>query len=208
VLVNLVYIGQRLSAKATSGGSGDARENIGVLLMSNPAASTWKMLVGDRHALPAATDVQGRLQVVTAKVVTEIQGAYVTGAQARDYATSGDVAVPRDDMPCVGGLAPVGTAERAAQDVPDMTAIDGSGPDLAAVRDCHGHPPLPPTITIREALDEGVSGPSYDAVRKARERDPAAPEPVGRRTNGADEYDRVEWCDWEELRRQPRRALR
>ena len=39
VNVNLIYIGQRLSAKAVSGGSGDARENLGVLLMSNPAAS-------------------------------------------------------------------------------------------------------------------------------------------------------------------------
>jgi hypothetical protein len=205
VLVNLLYIGQRLSAKATSGGSGDARENLGVLLMSNPAASTWKMLVGDRHALPAATDVQGRLQVVSAKTVTEIQGAYVTGQQARDYATSGEVAVPRDDMPCVGGLAPVGTPERAAQHVPDMLAIGTGGPDLHVVRDSPGPPPLPPRITIGEAVAEGISGPTYDAVRKALSRDEGAPQPVGRRGN-ADEYDRVQWCDWEELRRQPRRA--
>ena len=210
--VNLVYIGQRLSAKAVSGGSGDARENLGVLLMSNPAASTWKMLVGDRHALPAATDVQGRLQVVTAKKVTPIQGAYVTGAQAREYATSGIVAVPRDDMPCVGGLAPVGTPERAAQDVPDMTAIEGQGPDLRIVPDSPGHPPLEPRITITEAIAEGISGPTYDAVRKALARARAegreVPQPVGSRGN-ADEYDRVQWCDWEELRRQPkRRAVR
>ncbi len=205
VNVNLMYIGQRLSAKAVSGGSGDARENIGVLLFSNPAASTWKMLVGDRHALPAATDVQGRLQVVTAKHVTEVQGAYVTGAQAREYATSGIVAVPRDDMPCVGGLAPVGTAERAAQDVPDMTAIEGNGPDLRVVRDSPRPSLSPPRITIGEAVAEGISGPTYDAVRKALSRALSPPQPVGRRGN-ADEYDRVEWCDWEELRRQPRRA--
>ena len=212
VNVNLIYIGQRLSAKATSGGSGDARENLGVLLMSNPAASTWKMLVGDRHALPPATDVQGRLQVVTAKTVTEVQGAYVTGAQARAYATSGVVAVPRDDMPCVGGLAPVGTPERAAQDVPDMTAIEGNGSDLGIARDSPGPVPLSPRITIREALAEGISGPSYDAVRKAllpeRQRPGVSPpQPVGTRGN-ADEYDRVAWCDWEELRRQPRKAVR
>jgi hypothetical protein len=207
VNVNLEYIGQRLSAKATSGGSGDARENLGVLLMSNPAASTWKMLVGDRHALPPATDVQGRLQVVTAKTVTEIQGAYVTGAQARGYATSGDVAVPRDDMPCVGGLAPVGTPERAAQDVPDMPAIEGNGPGLHVVPDIPGRVPPAPRVTIADAVAEGISGPSVDAVRKALQRALAAPEPVGRRGN-ADEYDRVEWCDWEEARRQPRRLVR
>jgi hypothetical protein len=205
VLVNLVYIGQRLSAKAVSGGSGDARENLGVLLMSNPAASTWKMLVGDRHALPAATDVQGRLQVVMAKTVLEIQGAYVTGQQARDYATSGIVAVAPDDMPCVGGLAPVGTPERAAQDVPDIPAIEGNRPDLHVVPDSPGPAPRPPRITIPEAVAEGISGPTYDAVRKALSRTLNPPEPVGRRGN-ADEYDRVEWCDWEELRRQPRKA--
>jgi len=209
--VNLLYIGQRLSAKAVSGGSGDARENLGVLLMSNPAASTWKMLVGDRHALPPATEAQGRLQVVTAKTVTEVQGAYLTGAQAREYATSGDVAVPPADMPCVGGLAPLGTPERAAQNVPDMQAIEGHGPDLHIVRDSPGHPSLPPRITIREALEEGISGPTYDAVRKAlaRARDDGLPVPpvIGRRGN-AEEYDRVEWCDWEEARRQPRRLSR
>jgi hypothetical protein len=212
VNVNLLYIGQRLSAKATSGGSGDARENLGVLLMSNPAASTWKMLVGDRHALPPATSEAGRLQVVTAKTVTEVQGAYVTGAQAREYATSGDVAVPRSDMPCVGGLAPVGTPERAAQDVPDMNAIEGNGPDLRVVQDIPRPLALPPRITIADAVAEGISGPTVEAVRKAlrleRQRPGVSPpQPVGTRGN-ADEYDRVEWCDWEEARRQPRRLVR
>jgi hypothetical protein len=207
--VNLLYVGQRLSAKATSAGSGDSRENLGVLLMSNPAASTWKMLVGDRHALPPGTDVQGRLQIVAAKTVTEVQGAYVTGAQARAYATSGIVAVPRDDMPCVGGLAPMGTPERAAQDVTDIAAIDGNGPDLHIVRNSPELSPPPPTrITIPDAVAEGISGPTYDAVRialrRARKQGLAVPEPVGIRGN-ADEYDRTEWCDWEEARRQPRR---
>jgi hypothetical protein len=210
--VNLLYVGQRLSAKATSAGSGDSRENLGVLVMSNPAASTWRMLVGDRHALPPATDVQGRLQIVAAKTVTEVQGAYVTGAQARQYAMSGVVAVPRSDMPCVGGLAPVGTPERAAQDVPDIPAINGHGPDLHIVRDSPGHPPLaPPQITIPDAIEAGISGPTYDAVRKALARDRGKGKPVpavvGRRGN-AETYDRIEWCDWEETRRQPRRLVR
>ena len=209
--VNLLYIGQRLSAKAVSGGSADARENLGVLLMSNPTASTWKMLVGDRHDLPPATDVRGRLQIVTAKTVTAVQGAYLTGRQAREYAMSGVVAVPPAGMPCVGGLAPVGTPERLAQDVPDMPAIEGQGPDLHIVRDSPRQPPLSPRITIPEAVAEGISGPTYDAVRKALARWRAegrpVPVPVGVRGN-ADEYDRVEWCDWEEARRQPRRLVR
>ena len=209
--VNLLYIGQRLSAKAVSGGSADARENLGVLLMSNPTASTWKMLVGDRHDLPPATDVRGRLQIVTAKTVTQVQGAYLTGAQAREYAMSGVVAVPPAGMPCVGGLAPVGTPERVAQNVPDMPELGGHGPDLHVVRDSPGRPPLSPRITIPEAVAEGISGPTYDAVRKdlarRRRKGEPVPVPVGVRGN-ADEYDRIEWCDWEEARRQPRRLAR
>jgi len=203
VLVNLLYIGQRLSAKATSGGSGDARENLGVLLMSNPAASTWKMLVGDRHALPPATDVQGRLQVVTAKTVLEVQGAYVTGAQAREYATSGAVAVPPAGMPCVGGLAPLGTPERAAQDVTVTDMLSPHAPDLENVTDIRRIRPPVPRTTIADAVAEGITGPSVDAVRQALHRDPLSPRPVGRRRN-ADEYDQVELRDWEEARRSQR----
>jgi hypothetical protein len=208
VLVNLLYIGQRLSAKATSGGSGDARENLGVLLMSNPAASTWKMLVGDRHALPPATDVRGRLQVVTAKTVTEVQGAYVTGAQAREYAMSGAVAVAPAGMPCVGGLAPLGTPERAAQDVTVTESLSPHGADLANVTDIRRIRPPVPRTTIADAVAEGITGPTVDAVRQALHRDPSSPRPVGRRRN-ADEYDQVELRDWEESRRnQERKPVR
>jgi hypothetical protein len=212
VLVNLLYIGQRLSAKAVSGGSGDARENLGVLLMSNPSVSTWRMLVGDRHPLPPATEEQGRLQVVTAKKVLEVQGAYWTGAQAREFAMSGRVADPPDGMPYLGGIAPLGTPERAAWDVQDITAIEGQRPDLHVVQDSPRLPALSPRITIRQAIEEGISGPTVDAVKKALRPDRqrpgiTAPLPVGTRGN-ADEYDRTEWCDWEEARRQPRRLTR
>ena len=69
----------------------------------------------------------------------------------------------------------------------------------------------PPQVTILGAIEEGISGPTYDAVRKAlaRDRDKGKPVPavVGRRGN-AETYDRVEWCDWEEARHQPRRLIR
>jgi hypothetical protein len=215
VLVNLVYIGQRLSAKATSGGSGDARENLGVLLMSNPAASTWKMLVGDRHALPAATSVQGRLQVVTASAVTEVQGAYVTGAQAREYATSGEIAVPRDDMPCVGGLAPVGTPERAAQHVPDLAIQGPQSPGQGNVGETPGFVPAspvppPPPITGPEAVAQGVltGFNSWDSAHKALMRDPAGPRPGTGKRGNAPLWDPVELADWNEQRRSLGRLVR
>jgi hypothetical protein len=215
VNVHLLYIGQRLSAKATSAGSGDARENIGVLLMSNPAASTWKMLVGDRHALPAATDVTGRQQVVTAKTVTEVQGAYATGAQARAYATSGIVAQPRSDMPCVGGLAPVGTPERAAQGVPDLAIEAGHGPGQGNVGETPGFVPAspmptPPPITGPEAVAQGVltGFNSWDSAHKALMRDPAGPRPGTGKRGNAPLWDPVELADWNEQRRGLGRLVR
>jgi hypothetical protein len=213
--VNLIYIGQRLSAKAVSGGSGDARENLGVLLMSNPGASTWKMLVGDRHALPPATDVQGRLQIVTAKTVTEVQGAYVTGAQAREYATSGVVAVAPSDMPCVGGLAPVGTAERLAQEVPDIRAIDGHGPDRGGFPENRGFvpgspAPAPRPVTGPEAVELGILAGfnSWDSAHKALMRDPDGPRPGAGKRGNAPLWDPVELADWNEAKRSLGRAIR
>src|SRR5262249_17740834 len=155
-------------------------------------------LVGDRHALPPATEARGRLQVVTAKTVTEVQGAYLTGKQAREYAMSGIVAAPPAGMPCVGGLAPVGTPERAAHNVPDIQAIEGHGPALHLLPDSPGHPPVSPRITIQDAIAEGISGPTYEAVRRdlnrRRNRGEPVPAVIGQRGNAA-EYDRIEWCD-------------
>jgi hypothetical protein len=93
-----------------------------------------------------------------------------------------------------------------------MNAIEGNGPDLRVVQDIPRPLALPPRITIADAVAEGISGPTVEAVRKAlrleRQRPGVSPpQPVGTRGN-ADEYDRVEWCDWEEARRQPRRLVR
>jgi hypothetical protein len=171
VLVNVLQIGQRLSAKAS--GSGDARENLGVRIMKDPSSSTWKMLVGDRHALPPATGHLGRLQVVTAKAVRETQGAFVSAKDARAYAISGIVAVPRPDMPFTGRRLTVA----------DVTAIENLGPDLPNVAG-NGHPAtLPPgAVSLSDAVEAGVLHAKLTAVRRASLR-PGFPQPVGRRGN-------------------------
>lgn len=223
VAINLVYIGQRLSAKATGGGSADSRENLGLKIISNPAASTWKMLVGDRHPLPAGTDVRGRLHIVTAKHSTEIQAAFMTGAQARAYATSGVLAAAPDDMPCLGiegALAPLGTPERAEQEasgvarklvlrlVPDTDDVRDSGesgPDVAASPGHRPALPAPPeSLTIAELVEQGITGPTADAVKKQMQRDRQAGKPVPeptRKKGSAPAYNPVEVADWEEGRR-------
>jgi hypothetical protein len=167
VKVNILQIGQRLSAKAA--GSGDARENLGVKVMSNPSAATWKMLVGDRHALPPATDNKGRLQVVTPKAVRETQGGFVDEVVAREFALAGTVAIPRADMPFVtrGEVVPRGTG-----------GVDSRPGQPFVV----GHPALVPgrppgAVTLREATEADLF-PTIAAARKASQR-PGFPTPVG-----------------------------
>jgi hypothetical protein len=172
VHVNVLQIGQRLSVKAT--GSGDARENLGVLVFSDPTPAAWKMLC-PQHVMPPASGHLGRLQVVTRKAVRETQGAYMTGRQARDFALSGTVAVPRPDMPCVTIPGPV-------LDRPQLAA---PGPDLGIGV---GQPPIvqgpPGAVTLREAVAAGLF-PTIDSARKAAQRHL---QPVGER-NRAHLYD-------------------
>lgn len=146
VLVNVLQIGQRLSVKAT--GSGDARENLGVLIFADPTASAWKMLVGDRHVLPPASGHKGRLQVVTKKTVREAQGVFWTGQQAHDFALSGAVAVPPAGMPCVSAVAPVAL-------LPEL-APGGSGLPFVVRQGVPVVPRPPDAVTLREAADAGL----------------------------------------------------
>ena len=173
VRVNVLQIGQRLSVKAT--GSGDARENLGVLVFADPSPSAWKMLVGDRHVMPAATGHPGRLQVVTKKAVRETQAANLTGRQARDFALSGTVAVPRPDMPCMG--LPAGVLDRPQLVAPSADLGIGVGQSPVAQGP-------PGAVTLREAFTAGLF-PTLDAARKAAQRHL---EPVGERGN-ANLYD-------------------
>jgi hypothetical protein len=153
VNVNVLQIGQRLSAKAS--GSGDARENLGVKILCDPSAATWKMLCPE-HVMPPAAGHLGRVQVVTAAAVRETQAAYLTGAQARGFATAGTVAVPRGDMPFTAGLGPV--LGRGQVDV---------GPDLGIGIDRPLNVLGPQgAVTLREAVDAGLF-PTLDSARKA-----------------------------------------
>jgi hypothetical protein len=168
VLVNVVQIGQRLSVKAS--GSGDARENMGVLVFADPTASAWKMLVGDRHALPPASGHRGRLQIVTRKTVRETQGAFWTGMQAREFAVSGVVAAPPAGMPCVGAQPAV----PGVPPVPDLPHGGSGQPVLLG----HVLSRPPDSVTLAEATAAGLF-PSLAAARKAAQR-PGFPGPVGK----------------------------
>jgi hypothetical protein len=88
VRAHILYIAQRLSDKATGGG-GDVRENIGVIVFGRWRATTWKMLAPD-FPMPAKNLTPGRVQVV-ASDVRECQAVKMTEPEARALATAADL---------------------------------------------------------------------------------------------------------------------
>lgn len=169
VNVNVLMIGQRLSASAA--GSGDARENLAARILGRYSASTWKMLVPE-FAMPSAARAPGRVQVVTSSV-RECQIGFLTGQQARDYALSGtvaqyqparfgarviDPATPRQELPDFGSDQPVVTGT-------PLPSLQG---------------PAEP-ITLSEAVKSGLIDRSLGALRMVRHRDASFPQPVGQR---------------------------
>lgn len=194
VKCNIVYIGQRLSDKATGGG-GDARENIGVIAFGRWRPSTWKMLAAD-HPMPPKSLTPGRIQVVSDEV-RECQAVLVSPEEAREYALSGAVSPLPAGMPGAPVQAGGGPVQAG---VPSWTA----GTDLAVSRPglrivpgevvCEVSPGTP-AVTLREAVEAGVLRMSLAAARKARTRDPAFPGPSGR-SGTAELYDLSDLADY------------
>jgi hypothetical protein len=185
VNVNVLQIGQRLSAKAS--GSGDARENLGVKILCDPSAATWKMLCPE-HVMPPAAGHLGRVQVVTASAVRETQAAYLTGRQARDFATAGTVAIPRPDMPFTAGLGPVTEREQIAETGLDRGFVTGNPVPVTAGPSA--------AVTLAEAVDAQLIRMSLAALRQARHRDESFPAVAGMR-GAAHLYDIDDLCAWQ-----------
>jgi hypothetical protein len=185
VNVNVLQIGQRLSAKAS--GSGDARENLGVKILCDPSAATWKMLCPE-HEMPPAAGHLGRVQVVSAAAVRETQAAFLTGREARDFATAGTVAIPRADMPFTAGIGPVTGREQITETRADRAFVTAN--------------PVPVTagaaaaVTLAEAIDAELLPMSLSAVRQARHRDDSFP-PVAGMRGAAHLYDISDLCAWQ-----------
>jgi hypothetical protein len=185
VLINLLYMGQRLSVKAI-GGDGDARESIGTLAFGRYSASNWKMLAPD-FAMPAQSRAPGRIQVVTDQV-RECQAVFMNAAEARELATAGRVAVPPAGMPYV---RPVANETPAPISGADMRFVSKTGTDVLAP---------PAAVSLSEAVTEGIVTCSLHAVRKASQRDPEFPGGVDVR-GLAKLYDATELATWDAGRR-------
>lgn len=187
VMCNLIYIGQRLSVRA-SGGDGDARENIGVIAFGRYSASNWKMLAPD-HPMPPKSLAPGRIQVVSDQV-RETQAVFMTAREARDLALAGVVSPLPAGMPGAPRVTGTNTAL-----IP--------GPDLGDVIAQPADPPAPVTsgpelVTLAEAAHDVVRC-SLAALRIARYRG-QLPEPEGER-GSAYLYDPVKLALWDAGRR-------
>jgi len=186
VLVNIIYIGQRLSVKA-SGGDGDARENIGVIAFGRYSASNWKMLAGD-YPMPPKSLTPGRLQVVTDRV-RETQGVFMSAREARALALAGTVTPVPAGMP--GAARVSGTSHLSVN----------SGAEQAGVPETEAPPVLTPggLVTLSEAVREGIVPLSLHALRKASQR-PGFPARRGLR-GLAGEWDALELAEWSATRK-------
>lgn len=185
VLMNVVYIGQRLSVKA-SGGDGDARENIGVIAFGRYSASNWKMLAPD-FAMPPKSLAPGRIQVVAGQV-RETQGVFMTAREARMLATAGEVALLPAGMP---GVPRVADATRELYPGPDVPVVPETRPRVLTA---------PSLVTLSEAVTEGIVSCSLHAIRKASQRDDSFPRWTGHRGLAA-EYDPLALAEWDARRR-------
>lgn len=81
--VNVLAVAQMLTARAIGGP--EARENFGVRCLARYTANNWKMLAPEA-AMPRASRTLGRWQVVIGGEATEVQVAYLSGAEARELA--------------------------------------------------------------------------------------------------------------------------
>lgn len=185
VLMNIVYIGQRLSVKA-AGGDGDARENIGVIGFGRYSASNWKMLAPD-FPMPPKSLAPGRIQVVTGSV-RETQGAFMAAKEARSLATAGTVSLLPAGMP---GAPLVPGATRELDSWHDVPVVPETRPRVLAAAGL---------VTLSEAVSEGIVSCTLHAIRKASQRDDSFPQRAGLR-GLAGEYDPLALAEWDAGRR-------
>jgi len=189
--MHMQMLAQLLTAQSTGVSDSSVRTNAGIKCMGRYDPPNWNMVVGKHIPMPPQPTVPGRIQLVTARGVTETQVPWLhlddkdeeTAGQAvcwaREFAVSGTVAqIPTGAEgipPQLWPTAPLGQ---------EHLAID-AGQGLGAL----GQPPRtapwePDVITLRVAVDAGYFGSrTLETIRSASKRDPMFPQPVS--TEGA-----------------------
>ena len=202
--VHLLFVSQRLSAKATAG-SGDVRMNMGTRILAGYDAATWDMLVGKETPMPPASKIRGRMQV-NVKGGTggpvETQIAFLTHEQARQLAESGTARVPWKLRHLTEFDGPDVPAAEAPEQ-PDLLR-NASQPQAAAIAAVpHGAGPVRNWTTVRQAQEAGMlprtwtkpGGAFRTAKSRAKKAGIPVPEVKGMRGTEA-AYDAIEFADF------------
>lgn len=189
--MHMIFVGQMLTAEVTGGGKDSAvKQNIGVWAMNRYGPQGWRTAVGDLP-MPPPPDVPGRIQLVQARRVTEIQTPLMDMALVRELAVSGVVS------PCPAGMpgAVTVTGRPELDRAPDLSVVPVSVPAVtgpAAVR----------PMTLKEIADARICHPktTQAAMKMARFRDPDFPGHVGERGT-AKLYEPAAVAAWDTARR-------
>lgn len=182
--VNVFAVAQMLTAHTTGGP--ESRENFGIRALARYTKNNWQMLAPEA-AMPRVSRTLGRWQIVVGGVASECQVAYLTPAEARLFVYKYAPVSPHPHSPLIGADQQLSPGHR------------DSGDTIAAPTD-----PLSETITLRQAVERGISPWAFEATKKRLQRarknaTATVPAPVGK-DGQADTYrvgDLVIWIEAE-----------
>ncbi len=170
VRIHVLAIAQMATAKDMGGP--EMRENYAVRILARYTANAAKMLVPECN-LPASTRHPGRAQVCIGGRATETQVIFMAERDARTWVMAGDrpqaIDVARRETPVSLGKQGATVADT---------------PALATLRDALAPAAQPALVTLVEASSDrgrALVDLSYNALRKAAERDPEFPAKCGQR---------------------------
>lgn len=163
--VNVLAVAQMLTANTTGGP--ESRENFGVRCLARYTKNNWQMLV-DGVAMPRPSHTQGRWQVVVQGAARETQVCYLSAAEARVFIAKyrGVPVFPEN------AGSPLMASDQEL--FPEHRPVGNTAPD-----------PLDELVTLRQAVDRGLSPWSVDATKRRLQRagrrpDAPVPQPAGR----------------------------
>jgi hypothetical protein len=186
--MHLMLIGQMLTADVTGGKDSSVKQNVGVWAMARYGAAGWRTAVGD-IPMPPSPDVPGRIQLVMARGVREVQTPLIDLEQARELAMAGIV------TPCPAGMpgAVTVTGQQSLPSGPDQQVVTVTTPPAVSG---------PRLVDLAEAVRLRVvhRDTTLYALRMARHRDKDFPASLDKRGT-AKLYDAAELAKWDAGRR-------
>ena len=167
ILMNLVLIGQMLTAEVTGSRDSSVKEQCGVKMLSRYGPKGWRMMAEDIPMPPPPSTV-GRIQVVSNGTARETQTPEIDGVHARELVLASDMALLPYDIPCRPVHAPE-PATIAAGRVP--TGASDLGVQSISVAPTHE------LVSLKEAIRRGHLHPSttLSSLEMGRYRDPSFP---------------------------------